>query len=468
MHSHAQYNGCAWFTSDGVLGMSIVEKYEMENGTITIYKRYDTPNYYARIQYKQEEPIRISTNQTDLEKAVDDAKKILNKLEFSKEENIPFKSVKFRKIAEEVIELIKDNDEYYKDGKLTRTYQDRIYEINKYMIPILGNIDITKIDEVAILKFNKDRDKILGRKASKSTHAHHNATLKAIFEHALLKRLIKQSDIPKLSNKGNPSSRRTWFTQNEYRSLIAHSNQRIKTAKTQQERDVRFLLHEFIRFCYGTGLRPLMETDDLKWSDIKEFTASDGEKYLKLNIKPIKSEKHKGKPIARDSVREPLKKLKNRFDHLRNIDFPELSKVNEYVFILPNGKKPYSLTKVFDRLLKYANLKYDSDGNARSLYSLRHSYITMELLRGRDVFKLAKQVRTSMKMISDYYSDVVPEMYAEEFGYKFKPMPYCIVNDSGLIMITKRLLDLANINAVKGTQYEVSKGDNGQIVLSPI
>ena len=41
---------------------------------------------------------------------------------------------------------------------------------------------------------------------------------------------------------------------------------------------------------------------------------------------------------------------------------------------------------------------------ARSAYSLRHTYICVRLMEGADIYQIAKNCRTSVEMIENYYA----------------------------------------------------------------
>jgi integrase len=58
------------------------------------------------------------------------------------------------------------------------------------------------------------------------------------------------------------------------------------------------------------------------------------------------------------------------------------------------------LNTVLDEL----HLKFDRDGQRRTAYSLRHSYICMRLMEGADIYQVAKNCRTSVEMIEKYYA----------------------------------------------------------------
>jgi integrase len=47
-------------------------------------------------------------------------------------------------------------------------------------------------------------------------------------------------------------------------------------------------------------------------------------------------------------------------------------------------------------------MKIDRDGQRRTAYSLRHTYICLRLMEGADIYQIAKNCRTSVEMIENY------------------------------------------------------------------
>ncbi|MCZ7656254.1 MAG: hypothetical protein M5R42_21320 [Rhodocyclaceae bacterium] len=52
----------------------------------------------------------------------------------------------------------------------------------------------------------------------------------------------------------------------------------------------------------------------------------------------------------------------------------------------------------------------DRDGNKRTAYSLRHTYICMRLIEGADIYALAKNCRTSVEMIQKFYAAHIKDL----------------------------------------------------------
>jgi integrase len=65
---------------------------------------------------------------------------------------------------------------------------------------------------------------------------------------------------------------------------------------------------------------------------------------------------------------------------------------------------PKTHHRLFNKILTEENLKADREGNPRTAYSLRHTYICLRLMEGADIYQIAKNCRTSVDMIEKYYA----------------------------------------------------------------
>lgn len=91
--------------------------------------------------------------------------------------------------------------------------------------------------------------------------------------------------------------------------------------------------------------------------------------------------------------------------------------VQHKLFRFSNGYQPPSLNGTFRRLMRDSGLEKNSEGQTRTLYSLRHTYATLELLENRtDIHTLAKQMGNSTLMIERHYSKLTATMAAEKLA----------------------------------------------------
>ena len=93
------------------------------------------------------------------------------------------------------------------------------------------------------------------------------------------------------------------------------------------------------------------------------------------------------------------------------------AKLPQLVFAYEDGTQPFGFEGTFRRLLAAAGLSKDmSSGQQRTMYSLRHTYATMELLAGTEIHTVARQMGTSVGMLEKHYSKLTATMAAEQLA----------------------------------------------------
>jgi hypothetical protein len=60
-------------------------------------------------------------------------------------------------------------------------------------------------------------------------------------------------------------------------------------------------------------------------------------------------------------------------------------------------------SELFKTITEEENLSSDRDSRPRTAYSVRHTYISMRLMEGANIYQIAKNCRTSVGMIEKYY-----------------------------------------------------------------
>jgi len=123
--------------------------------------------------------------------------------------------------------------------------------------------------------------------------------------------------------------------------------------------------------------------------------------------------------IAKHRAVEVLQRL-----HARQKDIAAMSletlfaeRVPHLLFRFSDGYQPQSLVGTFRKLMRDSGLLKDGEGKTRTLYSLRHTYATLELLRaGTDIHTLARQMGNSAAMLERHYSKLTATMAAEKLA----------------------------------------------------
>jgi integrase len=157
------------------------------------------------------------------------------------------------------------------------------------------------------------------------------------------------------------------------------------------------------------------EAKNLRWRDVTTARDRDGNDIVVLFVQG------KGKSrqlVAVPSVGQYLDRIRalakeaNRKraeqDGRKSLpDHAHEPKPDDPVFTTIDGTSAASLYKhLIDDLLTEAELRVGPGGTIRSTYSFRHTYATMRLSEGVDVYLLAEQMGTSVKMIEDHYGHV--------------------------------------------------------------
>jgi len=74
------------------------------------------------------------------------------------------------------------------------------------------------------------------------------------------------------------------------------------------------------------------------------------------------------------------------------------------------------LSKAFITFLKQNDIHNNIEGDGRSLYSLRHTYATFQIMEGIDFETLAVQMGTSISMLEKHYSKLKPYMRSKQLS----------------------------------------------------
>lgn len=277
--------------------------------------------------------------------------------------------------------------------------------LDAHLLPRWGAININEIDYAQLLKFTQE----LSEKFSTITINQYLVIVKKVFTLAsALNMLQKMPAFPKIKVKTTP---RGSFTPNEYwhiirtaRKLVGklhpeYSDLRRHYKLRNSDNTMPIDLQWAIRFMVNSFIRP-SDLKTLKHRHI-EIAQKNEHTYLRLTLPETKSH---SSPIA--TLRPAVTVYKSIVEHYSKHD---LAKPDDYIFLPMLRDRNYAhwvLCFYFNWVLAETGLKKGAHGQDRSLYSLRHTAITFRLLYGEgiDLLTLARNARTSVKMIEQFYA----------------------------------------------------------------
>ncbi len=215
--------------------------------------------------------------------------------------------------------------------------------------------------------------------------------------------------------------RRDEFTLEEYRRLHKFARDKwMKETKTAGGRFYREMAYNFVLIMCNTGMRP-SEAKNLRWRDITPAKDRDGRDIVVLDVRGKgKSRRLVAPAVGEHNVAVYLDRI--RKIHRRHGPPDEEGKTlilgdprpTDPVFSTVDGKPAKSLYQaLIEDLLTQAKLRDGPSGLPRSTYCFRHTYATFRLSEGVDVYFLAEQMGTSVKMIEDHYGHVNTVKHAD-------------------------------------------------------
>lgn len=223
------------------------------------------------------------------------------------------------------------------------------------------------------------------KKASRSTLHQEIVTLRQVLKTANRKGWI--AALPDMSapyKKSGKIVHRAWFSPEDYKRLYEASRERAAKPKKERWRTASEKLHDYILFMVNTGLRP-DEALRLEYRDVAIVTdEATGERILEIEVR---GKRGVGYCKSMPGAVTPFRRLQKRSG----------GEPTDRLF-------PTFQRELFNTLLEELDLREDREGQRRTAYSLRHTYICLRLMEGADIYQVAKNCRTSVEMIENFYA----------------------------------------------------------------
>lgn len=292
-----------------------------------------------------------------------------------------------------------------------RWVQGHEIRLRVHLTPFFGKLPISainssKVQEYRVMRMTPRKEKDPHAKdnrpfdtwkppAAKTIH-NEIVTLRLVLKSALRHELI--TGLPDLSppfRKNSKIVHRPWFSPTEYKELYKATRKYAQSAPPHIRWSAE-QVHDYVLFMANTGLRP-DEAANLQHRDVDVVHDKDTDETI-LVIE-VRGKRGIGYCKSTPNAVKPYLRLRNRAKpkRLLKAGAPDLPQPFDHVF-------PGSHVKIFNNLLERERLKFDRDNQARTAYSLRHTYICLRLMEGADVYQLAKNCRTSVEMIEKHYA----------------------------------------------------------------
>ena len=386
--------------------------HHLRDGAVVLYKRERSSIWQMRFKLYDHKWRRATTKHRDLGYAKRAAGEIYDRAKFKEELGIPQTTRRFGAAAAQCLVQLEAE---ITQGLRPMTNRDYQRVIRKYLVPFFGKYNLTSIDAKLVREFEIWRNQQIGHMPIASTLATHCAAYNRVIEVAVEQGWHSaQSNTARLSRRGAKSRARPGFTTQEIDQLLAFMPTWCEGGHRHTGRQIKLLLRDYVELLLTTGMRCGKESMNMLWQHIEWHTDHE-QRYLRIWV----SGKTGGRwLIAKHRAASALERLAQRQRSV-SMSLPEAiaAKLPQRVFTLDDGSQPCGLAGTFQRMLAAAGLSKDlATGQQRTLYSLRHTYATIELMSGTDIHTLARQMGTSVIMLERHYSKLTATMAAQQLA----------------------------------------------------
>lgn len=389
---------------------------------VQLYMRPNTPHWQCSCSVAGKQR-RTTTKEESLARAKDVARDwylgLLGKYRAGE--------LKEGKTFAEAAERFMDEYETITAGERSPIYVDgHKFRIRLHLNPFFGKMVLSEITAGTIQDYRIHRMKTGMSRADQLRKDNTGRKIKPPSRSALHQEIVCLRQILKTANRqgwlahlpnmtapfrqSGKVSHRAWFSPEEYKALYTATRDRANNPLNERWRWASEQLHDFVLVMGNTGLRP-DEIFRLEFRDVK-VEEDDGTGKTILVIK-VRGKRGTGYCKSTAGAVKPFLRLQRR---KRPVQFVQGARATERENDQPRAKAalvlpeptdlifPKTHRDFFKNILNELDLKTDREGNERTIYSIRHTYICTRLSEGANIYELAKNCRTSVEMIQKFYA----------------------------------------------------------------
>lgn len=379
----------------------------MFDGRLQVYRR-GTGRTWQCAARVGEQRFRSTTKEEDLDRAKDVAEEWYLGLRGKfRNGEITKKERTFGEAAEHYLRQVRVLAVSVRSPKYVEFMELRM---NRHILPFFGKVPLSEVNRgfVQTYRVKRAEDTIAltktddhpGKPPARSTMTQEIVHIRQVLKHAEGMGWLQH--VPNLSmpymTQGK-RERRAWFSPEEYEQLYKATRRRINSGVRRGWKSRYEDLHDFVLFMGNTGLRP----DEAMRLEFRDVTIEDDIATKKtILVIDVRGKTGVGYCKSLPGAVHPFQRLQKRRAH--EMKHPTRKKVAARALAPTDRLFPKFYRDLFNIVLREEGLKHDRDGRVRTAYSLRHTYISMRLMEGADIYQIANNCRTSVQMIEQFYA----------------------------------------------------------------
>lgn len=412
-------------------------RHTLMDNRVQLYRRSNSPHWQCACSVAGKQR-RTTTKEESLSRAKDIARDwylgLLGKYRAGE--------LKEGKTFREAADRFMDEFEAITEGQRSPVYVEaHKFRIKNHLIPFFGNMILSEITAGKIQDYRIHRmktgmsrvdqlmkAKTLRQKDSPQKFERQKPPARSTLHQEIvcLRQILKTANrhgwldqLPNLSAPFQASGKvthRAWFSPDEYKALYTATRARAAKPRKERWRWASEQLHDLVILMANTGLRPdealRLEFRDV---DVEEDDAT-GKTILVISVR---GKRGVGYCKSMPGAVEPFRRLQKRPRPILFLAGAQADDDQGGAKAKPKGRTapprptdlifPRTHRDLFKEILGELNLRTDREDNERTTYSLRHTYISMRLIEGADIYQIAKNCRTSVEMIEKYYASHIKD-----------------------------------------------------------
>ena len=393
------------------LTAGINQIHRLRDGELILFRRSDSRIWQYKFKRESGSWYRASTRKSVLEHAKRVAMDLHDEARYRERLGLAPAHKSFKDIALATVEEMQ-RDLAAGTGK--KIYVDYCSVIERYFIPYFGDKYLQNLKHKDIADFEAWRNHRMARTPKSSTLMTFASAFSRVHQTAISRGWISDRvPIPTMSRRGAKGEVRPAFSVEEITRLRLFMTSWQTQGYLDYDRIMRPLLCAYVEFLLLTGMRHGTESMGIEWRHC-EWYASEGQRYIRVWV----DGKTGGRwLIAKHEAQAVLIKLHSLQPDIADKPIEQvMGRDTKYLFRRPDGQRPRTFNGMFSKLMRESGLRWNHTNQSRTLYSLRHSYATMELLAETDIHTLARQMGTSVRMLEAHYSKLTATMAADKLA----------------------------------------------------
>ncbi len=389
-------------TLDAALDAS-TNRIKLMNGAIVLYQRDSAKGTYHYSLKLPEGLERRSTGTSDLSEATRIATERWQTVKWRVGRGLSVDTPTFAVAAGAyIVELERQQTQPGKHAN----HGIHIKAIQRYLVPYFGELSLSDIRQSDIDVYHtsylehwqdKWRSGQRMRAPSNYSRRQHEGLVLRIVEWAINSGSMNRAERPEIRTTTYSTRTRGAFSGDEVVTLKAYLAHHATLPRNKRFQKLRHLLSLYVEFLLATGMRPGSEPLSIRICDIKDNSLNNHPHV----ILSVRRGKRGGRQVL---VRSDVLPLVRRIIALHPAN---PSPTTSLFQIEGESRHAARFQTGFNNALKALGMTLDASGAPRSLYSLRHTYITDAIERDVNISWLAKNCGTSVKEVENTYSHIL-------------------------------------------------------------